>query len=144
MHPSLLRQAAEIALNSGGCIKFDLKAWDEQLHIALCGVSNRRTLENFQLLAAYAKTRPSPPLLIASTLLVPGYVDKQEVSRIAGFICSLDPDIPYSLLVFSPQFVMRDLPPTSRRHAEECLAEAKSQGLTRVRLGNAHLLGGDY
>ncbi|RLC59424.1 MAG: radical SAM protein, partial [Chloroflexi bacterium] len=55
MRPALLKQAAEIALNSGGCIKVDLKAWDEGLHIALCGVSNRRTLENFQLLAEYAR-----------------------------------------------------------------------------------------
>jgi pyruvate formate lyase activating enzyme len=144
MHPALLRQAAEIALNSGGCIKFDLKAWDKGLHIALCGVSNKRTLENFQLLAEYISRRPSPPFLIASTLLVPGYVDKQEVSQIAKFIASLNPDIPYSLLAFSPQFMMKDLPTTSRRHAEDCLATAKAQGLRRVRLGNVHLLGNGY
>jgi len=144
MHPALLKQAAEISLDSGGCIKFDLKAWNEGLHIALCGVSNKRTLENFQLLAQYIKRRPSPPFLVASTLLVPGYVDKREVSQIARFISSLNPDIPYSLLAFAPQFMMRDLPTTSRRHAEECLAEAKAQGLERVRLGNIHLLGNDY
>jgi len=32
----------------------------------------------------------------------------------------------------------------SQALAEDCLAEVKSQGLTRVRLGNAHLLGDDY
>ena len=144
MHPALLRQAAKIALNSGGCIKFDLKAWDEGLHIALCGISNKRTLENFQLLAEYTNRRPSPPFLVASTLLVPGYVDKQEVSQIAKFISSLNPDIPYSLLAFYPAFMMRDLPTTSKRHAEECLEEARAQGLRRVRVGNVHLLGEDY
>jgi len=143
MHPSLLRQAAAIALDSGGCIKIDLKAWDEGLHLALCGVSNRRTLENFRLLAEYARARPSPPLLVASTLLVPGFVDRQEVSRLAGFIASVDPDIPYSLLAFAPQFMMSDLPTTSRRHAEECLAEAKARGLKRVRIGNVNLLRSD-
>ena len=144
MHPALLKQAAEISLNSGGCIKFDLKAWDKGLHIALCGISNKRTLENFQLLAEYTRRRPSPPLLVASTLLVPGYVDRQEVSNLARFISSLDPDIPYSLLGFAPQFMMRDLTTTYRRHAEECLAAAKAQGLRRVRVGNVHLLGRDY
>lgn len=144
MHPALLRQAAELSLNSGGCIKFDLKAWSEGLHIALCGVSNKRTLENFKRLADYARKRPVPPFLVASTLLVPGYIDREEVSRIAAFIASLSPDIPYALLAFHPQFMMRDLPPTSRRHAEECLAEAKRQGLKRVRLGNIHLLGDYY
>ena len=144
MHPALLRQAAELSLNSGGCIKFDLKAWSEELHIALCGASNKRTLENFRRMAEYIERRPSPPFLVASTLLVPGYVDKKEVSGIAAFISSLNPDIPYALLAFHPQFMMNDLPTTSRGHAQECLAEAKAQGLTNVRLGNVHLLGNEY
>ena len=144
MHPALLRQAAELSLNSGGCIKFDLKAWSEGLHIALCGVSNKQTLESFKLLAKYVEKRPSPPFLILSTLLLPGYIDKIEVSRIAAFIASHSPDIPYALLAFHPQFMMNDLPPTSERHAEECLEAAKAQGLTNVRLGNIHLLGNDY
>jgi pyruvate formate lyase activating enzyme len=144
MHPRLLKQMALLSLNSGGCVKFDLKAWDERLHLALCGVSNRRTLENFEYLSIHIKKRPSPPFLVASTLLVPGYVDREEVSRVAAFISSLDPDIPYSLLAFYPQFMMKDLPPTSKQHAEECLREAKAQGLKKVRLGNIHLLGDDY
>jgi len=144
MHPALLGQAAELSLNSGGCIKFDLKAWSEELHISLCGVSNKRTLENFKRLAQYVEKRPSPPFLVASTLLVPGYIDKEEISHIAAFIASLSPDIPYALLAFHPQFMMNDLPPTSRRHAEECQEAAKAQGLTNVRLGNVHLLGDYY
>ena len=114
------------------------------MHIALCGVSNKRTLENFKLLAQYAEKRPLPPFLIASTLLIPGYIDKDEISKIAAFIASLSPDIPYALLAFHPQFMMNDLPPTSKRHAEECLAEAKAQGLKNVRLGNIQLLGDYY
>ncbi|RLC97178.1 MAG: radical SAM protein [Chloroflexi bacterium] len=140
MHPGLLKQMADLSLKSGGCIKFDLKCWSERLHIALCGVSNKRTLENFRSLADYVSARPSPPFLVASTLLVPGYVDRSEVSAIASFIASISPDIPYSLLAFHPHFMMNDLPTTSRQHAEECLEEAKAQGLRRVRLGNLHLL----
>ena len=144
MHPALLEQAAELSLQSGGCIKFDLKAWNEGLHLALCGVSNRGTLDNFRRLSRYMRKRPSPPFLVASTLLVPGYVDAEEVSGIAAFIASLDRDIPYALLAFHPQFLMNDLPTTSRRHAEECLAAARSRGLRNVRLGNVHLLGNAY
>ena len=140
MHPSLLRQAAELSLRSGGCIKFDLKAWSEGLHIALCGVTNSRTLENFELLAGYTRERPSPPLLIASTLLIPGYIDSEEVAKIASFIAALNPEIPYSLLAFHPQFLMTDLPTTSRRLAYECLEAAREAGLKRVRIGNIHLL----
>ncbi|MDM8000483.1 MAG: radical SAM protein [Dehalococcoidia bacterium] len=144
MHPGLLKQAAQLSLDSGGCIKFDLKAWDDGLHQALCGVSNRRTLSNFRILAEYVRKRPSPPFLIASTLLVPGYIDAKEVADIAAFVASLDADIPYALLAFHPRFEMADLPPTSRRHAAECVEAARQQGLRNVRLGNVHLLGDDY
>jgi pyruvate formate lyase activating enzyme len=48
MAPGLMEKAAILSLESGGTIKFDLKAWDENLHIALCGVSNKQTLRNFR------------------------------------------------------------------------------------------------
>ncbi len=140
MHPVFLRRAMDMSLASGGCVKFDLKAFDHNLHRALCGVSNRRTLENFAYAASRIVERPDPPPLVASTLLVPGYVEAEEVGRIASFIAELDRDIPYSLLAFHPQHAMRDLPVTSRAQAEECLSAAQAAGLTRVRLGNTHLL----
>jgi pyruvate formate lyase activating enzyme len=141
MHPRWLRKAMAIALESGGCIKFDLKAWDDRIHRALTGFSNRWTLENFRLAAELARSRPTPPALVASTLLVPGYADASEVGALAEFIARLNPDIPYSLLAFHPQFYLHDLPVTSREHAEAALAAAKAAGLTRVRIGNIHLLG---
>ena len=151
MNPDLLDQALELSLQTGGCIKFDLKAADENLHRALTGVSNRRTLENFRRVARYTAQRPAssqgpdrPPLLIASTLLVPGYVDVEEVRRIAEFIAELDPDTPYALLGFHPHFFLPDLPRTSIRHAEAAEAAARGAGLTRVRLGNRHLLSRAY
>lgn len=141
MHRTLLERMVELSLRSGGCVKFDLKAWDDGVHRALCGVSNKQTLENFAWVAGRARERPRPPLLVASTLLVPGYIDAEEVGRIAAFIADLDPDIPYALLAFHPCFYMRDLPTTSRRQARECLEAARAAGLRRVRLGNIHLLG---
>lgn len=143
-HPRFADEMMDLSLASGGCVKFDLKAWDEGLHIALTGVTNRRTLENFERLAARISERPEPPPLVASTLLVPGYVDEREVEAIARFIARLDPNIPYALLGFHPDFVMSDLPATSRRHAQACLKAAEDAGLTRVRIGNVHVLGADY
>ena len=139
-----LTMMADLSLKSGGCIKFDLKAWDKGIHHALCGVTNTRTLENFRTLAEWTAQRPKPPLLIASTLLVPGYVDEPEVSKIVEFISSLNPDIPYSLLAFYPQFYLNDLPTTSRSHALRCKAVAEKAGLRNVHVGNVHLLAEDY
>lgn len=140
MNPTLLSQMIDIALESGGCIKFDLKAWTETLHQALCGVSNKRTLNNFKKIAQAVQRGREVPLLVASTLLVPGYIDREEVYHIASFISQFNPDIPYSLLGFYPHFFMTDLPRTSRAQAEECCQAAREAGLTRVRIGNEHLL----
>jgi len=138
--PELLDQAVEIAIDSGGCLKFDLKAWDTSLHVALTGVTNQQTLDNFARVAPKIGRRPIPPLLIASTLLVPGYIDAREVAAIAGFIVGLNPDIPYSLLAFHPQFYMSDMPLTSKTLANQCVRAARDSGLKNVRLGNVHLL----
>lgn len=140
MNEGFLDKMVELSLNSGGCIKFDLKAWDENLHIALTGVTNKRTLQNFLKVAENIKLRPVPPLLIASTLLVPGYIDEAEVRGIARFISSINPDIPYSLLAFYPHFFMSDMPLITKAFAVRCLEAAKEEGLRNVRIGNVHLL----
>ncbi|MBW2349485.1 MAG: radical SAM protein, partial [Deltaproteobacteria bacterium] len=128
----------ELSLESGGCIKFDLKAWDEGLHYALCGVTNKQTLYNFRVLSEITRKRTVPPFLIASTLLVPGYIDEMEVGKIARYIADLNPEIPYSLLAFYPQFHLQDLPFTSRGHALRCKEAAEKMGLNNVHLGNVH------
>jgi pyruvate formate lyase activating enzyme len=138
--PELLDHALELSLRTGGCVKFDLKAADESLHVALTGASNRRTLENILRLGRRFAERPEPPPVIASTLLVPGYVDAGEVGRIARFLADVDPRIPYALLGFTPHFCMSDLPRTSLNHAEAAARAARDAGLKRVRIGNRHLL----
>lgn len=140
MHPVLLDEVTKLGLSSGGCIKFDLKAWDDNLHIALTGNTNKRTLENFTRAGKKIGVRPIPPLIIANTLLVPGYIDETEIRRIARFVVSIDPHIPYSLLAFQPHFYMSDMPLTEKVLAERCQEAAREEGLKNVRLGNEHLL----
>lgn len=135
-----MRKAAKLSLETGGMVKFDLKAWDENLHRALTGSSNRNTLKNFQRVAQLGSSRGEPPLVIGSTLLVPGYVEEEEVAGIARFIADIDPSIPYSLLAFHPDYCFFDLPITSRAMADRCLAACADAGLERVHLGNRHLL----
>jgi len=136
-----LQKAAQMSLASGGNIKFDLKTWNENSSKALCGVSNLPTLENFKMVAEkFFEQRSDLPVLTASTLLIPGYVDEEEVEGIAKFISELDLRIPYTLLAFYPQYVLNDLPTTSRKHAEKCYQIAKKY-LKNVRIGNINLLG---
>lgn len=140
MAPRLLHEMMDLSLESGGCVKFDLKAQDKFLHQALCGADNARTLENFAAAATRIRERPEPPPLVASTLLVPGYIDEQEVGKIAFFIAQLDPHTPYALLGFHGDFLMAEMPATSWREAQNCLTAAREAGLTRTRLGNLPIL----
>jgi pyruvate formate lyase activating enzyme len=135
----LLREAAKISLESGGIIKFDLKAFNENLNYALCGVSNKRVFKNFEIVAKEFLKKAKHPMLCATTLLVPGYVDEIEVEKISKFIAKLNPEIPYSLLVFYPQFYMKDLPITPKEEVFKCFEIAKKY-LKNVHIGNLHLL----
>jgi pyruvate formate lyase activating enzyme len=143
-HPKLLDQAVKLSLETGGTVKFDLKAFDEGLHVALTGAGNRRTLDNFSRAATRFSERRGPALVVASTLLVPGYVTPDEVGHIARFIADINPHIPYALLGFGPNFYVPDLPRTSVSHAETAVATARAAGLTNVHIGNRHLLSRDY
>ncbi|MFQ6617605.1 MAG: radical SAM protein [Fidelibacterota bacterium] len=140
VNKKFLKRMAELSMKTGGCIKFDLKTYNEYLNLALCGVTNARTLENFSYLASLFDRRKDPPFLIASTLLIPGYIDVEEVRSIARFIADLNPEIPYSLLGFYPTFEINDLPTTSKSHAYKAYEAAKAEGLRNVHIGNRHLL----
>jgi len=140
-NPKLVRRAAEIALESGGNIKFDLKCFTPSMSYALSGVPNERAYQNFRMIAEeFYPDRPELPVLTATTLLVPHYVDELEVERIASFIADLNPEIPYSLLIFHPDFMMTDLPVTPVKQVVECYKAAKRH-LTNVHVGNLSLIG---
>jgi pyruvate formate lyase activating enzyme len=133
-------KAANQVNRSGGNMKFDFKCFTPSLSKALSGVDNQRAFKNFEKIffEHYAK-RKDTPILTATTLLVPGYVDAFEVEKISTFISSLDESIPYSLLVFHPDHMMRDLPPTPLKQVIECTKIAL-KNLTNVHVGNAGML----
>lgn len=137
----LVEKCMQIAIKTGGNIKFDLKTFNEKLNLALCGVSNKRTLDNFKFLAEkYFGTRKNLPEMSACTLMVPDYTNHKEVEQIANFISSINKEIPYSLLIFHGDYQMRDLGITTRKQALKCLDAAK-KSLKYVNLGNKFLLG---
>ncbi len=139
-NPKLVRKAAELSLISGGNVKFDLKTYSKELSYGLSGVSNEQAYKNFQMIFdEFYEKRRDLPVLTATTLLVPGYVDEREVEGIARFISELDEEIPYSLLVFHPDYKMRDMPITPKKQVVKCYEEAKKH-LKNVNIGNKHLL----
>jgi pyruvate formate lyase activating enzyme len=138
----LIEECMQIAIESGGNIKFDLKTFNEKLNLALCGVSNQRTLENFKFLADnyFGMRGEDMPEISACTLMVPGYTISEEVELIVKYIQSINENIPYSLLIFHGDYQMRDLGITPRKQALKSLELAKKY-LKKVNLGNKFLLG---
>jgi pyruvate formate lyase activating enzyme len=131
---ALALKAAELSSKSDGTVKFDLKAWSKPLHLLLTGRDNDRVKRNFELIG-----KRFPEVLSATTLLVPYYVDEAEIEGIASFIASVDEKIPYSLLVFHPDYMLKDLPVTPRYQVIGCYKAAKKH-LKNVNVGNLHLL----
>lgn len=72
-------------------VSVGLKAFDEKLHIEYTGESNRTILENFP------KIYQSGVPMMAETVLIPGYIDYEEIEKIAKYIASVDPNIRYQI-----------------------------------------------
>ncbi|MFX0170664.1 MAG: 4Fe-4S cluster-binding domain-containing protein [Candidatus Hodarchaeota archaeon] len=140
-NPKLVQNAVDLSLKTGGNAKFDLKYSSPILSIVISGISNKQSFTNFE--ASFHKfyhERKNNPVLTATTLLIPGYVDKNEVDSIAKFLADLEETIPYSLLVFHPDSFLRDLPITPKQQVKECYDAAKEH-LSNVHIGNKHLIG---
>jgi len=146
-NPLLFKKAVKYSVETGGIVKIDFKAWSPEIYYALTGAEARHVeliKKNIEYVASLFNTRREPPLLVISTLLVPGYVDEYEIDRMTKFIASLNPEIPYVFLAFHPDYELVDLPRTSHRHMEKAIEIAKRNGLKNVYIGNEWLLGYDY
>jgi len=87
----------------------------------------QKCFENFEIFARkFYPRRSELPVLTAITLLVPGYVNEYEVSRIDESVSKIDRTMPYSLLVFHPDFMMDDLPITSFEQNARCYKIVKT------------------
>jgi pyruvate-formate lyase-activating enzyme len=76
---------------------FSIKAITPSLHRKYTGFSNREILKNFKELANLPRIR-----LHAETVFIPEYVDEVEVMKIAAFIASVNPDIPFRIDSYFP------------------------------------------
>ncbi|RLA86686.1 MAG: radical SAM protein [Deltaproteobacteria bacterium] len=108
----------------------DIKAYDPEVHKRLTGVENRWILRLPEEIRARGFT------LEVLTLYIPGWVEVDQIERIARLLSAVDPSIPFTILAFFPQYKMRDVPPPSLDQMLSAYEAVRAVGLEAVRLGN--------
>ncbi len=76
---------------------FSIKAVSPDIHKDYTGFGNEDILKNFRTVSRYPGVR-----LYAETVFIPGYVDEQEVLKIAEFIASVDRELPFRVDAYLP------------------------------------------
>jgi len=109
----------------------DLKSFRDSFYRETCKASLKPVLETIQ------EMKKRNIWVEITTLIVPGSNDSvEELSDIAGFISSLDKNIPWHVSRFYPQYKMDDLPPTPAETLETAFNIGKEKGLNYIYLGN--------
>ncbi|KPJ99806.1 MAG: radical SAM protein [Nitrospira bacterium SG8_35_4] len=116
----------------------DLKGFSEDFYHKVCGSKLQPVLDNIRLykeLAVWVEV---------TTLIIPGYSDDEnQLKEIAGFIKSVDENIPWHVSAFYPAFKLPDVPPTRRESLRMARDIGIKAGLRYVYEGNIPGEGGE-
>lgn len=108
-------------------ITYDLKAYHDEVHLALTGASIKPVLRNAEYIGKYAKDK----LWEYRILVIPG-INEEEIKPLADFIAAIDASLPVCFLAFRPNFVLEDHPGADRALMKRCVDIAEASGLQSV------------
>ena len=109
----------------------DLKAFKDETYKKVCKARLAPVLDSIRRMKALGIW------VEVTTLVVPGLNDgDDELAGIARFIASVDPDIPWHVSRFHPDYEYTDAPATPVATLERALAVGKREGLRYVYVGN--------
>jgi len=77
-------------------VEVGIKAYSDELHRDYTGRPVKKVLDNF------VKYHQAGKELTAASIVIPGYVDADEVEQVARFVAGVDKSIPYFLLPYFP------------------------------------------
>jgi pyruvate formate lyase activating enzyme len=116
----------------------DLKGFSEDFYHKVCGAKLQPVLDNIRLykeLGVWVEV---------TTLIIPGYSDDEnQLKGIAGFIKSVDENIPWHVSAFYPAFKLLDIPPTPAESLRKARDIGLKAGLRYVYEGNIPGEGGE-
>jgi pyruvate-formate lyase-activating enzyme len=120
------------ALKEAGVDSFwlDIKAFDEGDHKWLTGCFNRHLLKLPEEIIKRGF------VLEVLSLYIPNLVETPQLRKIAKLLFDLDPEIPFTILAFCPEYQMKRYKSPKAREMVEAYLAVKATGLRNVRLGN--------
>jgi pyruvate formate lyase activating enzyme len=109
----------------------DLKAFKDETYRKVCGARLEPVLETIRRMKALGIW------VEVTTMVVPGMNDgEEELTGIARFIAGVDPDIPWHISRFHPDFEYTDAPPTPVETLRAAYEIGRTAGLRYLYVGN--------
>lgn len=108
----------------------DIKAYNSDKHKWLTGCSNK----NIMRLPKEILKRGF--VLEVLSLYIPGLVEADELEKIAQSLRDVDATIPFTILAFFPEYLMKDFRSPVVKEMAEAYNRVKATGLKNIRLGN--------
>ncbi len=109
----------------------DLKAFNEDFYKDMCGAHLQPVLDSIRLM------KEMDIWVELTTLIIPGRNDsKEELTQIARFIRDLDPNIPWHVSRFHPDYKYTDSYPTPVESLRLAYDIGKKEGLHFIYIGN--------
>ena len=110
--------------------RLDIKAFDESDHKWLTGCFNRNILNLPEAIVKWGF------VLEVLSLYIPTLVETPQLKKIARLIFDVNPEIPFTILGFFPEYQMRRYKSPKVSEIVEAYNEVRAIGLRNVKLGN--------
>ncbi|MEM1891740.1 MAG: radical SAM protein [Nitrososphaerota archaeon] len=108
-------------------VNFEVKAFDDEVHRAITGASVATVLSNLRVLV---KEFPEK-VRVVRTVVIPK-INETQVLKIAELLASINPETPYRLIGYRPNFITYYHPGPSKKLMEDLVKRARRAGLKNV------------
>ena len=105
-------------------ITYDIKAFNDEVHLALTGASSQPVLRNAKYIGRFAKDK-----LWEYRILVIPKINEEEIKPLCCFISDIDANLPVCFLAFRPNYTLEHHPGAAAELMERCVSIAKKSGL---------------
>jgi pyruvate formate lyase activating enzyme len=123
----MTEKSLQRVLNFTTSITFDLKAYHDEVHMALTGASSAPVLRNAEYIGKLARDK-----LWEYRIVVIPKINQGEISFFSEFIASIDPGLPVCFLAFRPNFALENHVGADLRLMDKCVEIAAQAGLQNV------------